>query len=188
LQKPTITTTTIVTPLQNMAVKMCHLLASLVFLGLGSLIASEGQNCHGNGCSNFSNPQDMPSLDKSLNQSSDTLVFRNGENIACIPGVSDNLINGGICVWFWNTQNTSTGADAKQLYPYIRKNCGLCGSLPTNIWGNDVSDGELTIGWSPNTACDGPCNEQGGSDYLPGVVVPGAGLGTSGLRSRIKKD
>lgn len=170
-----------------MAFTTSHLLTSLVFLALGSIIASEGQNCKGNGCSDFSNPQDISMLDLSLNQSSDTRMFRNGENIACIPGISGNLINGGICIWFWNTQNTSTGADAKQLYPYIRRNCGLCGSTPTNIWKNDVSEGELTIGWSPNTPCNGPCNESGGSDYLHGVVVPGAGLGTSAPPSRIHR-
>lgn len=166
---------------------MSNLLTYLVFLALGSLVASEGQNCHGRGCSDFSNPQDISMLDLALNQSSNTRILRNGENIACIPGISGNLINGGICIWFWNTQNTSTVADAKQLYPYIRRKCGLCGSTPTNIWENDVSNGELTIGWSPNTPCNGACDKNGGSDYLPGDVVPGAGLGTSAPPSRISK-
>ena len=65
----------------------------------------------------------------------------------------------------------------KQLYQRILDHgCKVCGSAPTEESGNDVSTGEVTIGFSFNEgACDGVCNEYGGSDYLPGAFVPSTG-------------
>lgn len=48
--------------------------------------------------------------------------------------------------------------------------------MPTDGAANDDSRGEMTVGWSGGTACDGVCNAMEGSDYLPGDIVPGAGL------------
>ena len=54
--------------------------------------------------------------------------------------------------------------------------CHVCGNVPI-VWGtNDLSKGEMSVGWSFNKGgCDGACNQQGGSDYQPGNIVPSAG-------------
>lgn len=163
-----------------MPLKISYLLASLTVL-LAPLITStsaEGLDCKGAfHCHDFAPTEDLPLLEVAVNETSDAQTFPNGANIACLPGITEKSTDGGICVWMWNTDNTTTGAEVKVLYQrYKAHKCRVCGNVPIDGSANDDSKGQMTVGWSPGTPCDGVCNASGGSDYLPGNVVPGAGL------------
>jgi len=160
-----------------------HLITALLLL-LGPLLAStEGNNCHGSTyCKSFTNGKSGSEIQHqlltSLNETSPSAILLNGQNIACVPGIAGNLINCAICVWVWNTQNTTTAGQVMGFAERIVEHgCGLCGSAYLVDDGrDDVGEGEVTIGWSGNEGgCDGVCNEFGGSDYLPGQTVPSAG-------------
>ncbi|KAL6713201.1 hypothetical protein ACLMJK_009322 [Lecanora helva] len=160
-----------------------HLLAPLLLLLLLllttlPLTSPLGLSCQPNTkryCDSFAPTSNIPYLYQSLAQIPSTNTYANGENIACLPGIGGRLINGAICVWVWNTDNTTTGATVKEIAPLIwQHGCRVCGSAPIVQDGsNDVGKGEVTLGWSWNEGgCDGVCNSYGGSDYEPGAVVP----------------
>ena len=157
----------------------------LPLLQLSSFAASEGINCHGDGhCKTFTsgyNGQNL--LVEAVMEVNNNTIFTDGRNIACLRGMAANEIDGALCIWTWNTQNDTTGARVKEVVNQIVDHgCHQCGSAPTQPTGNDLSTGEVTIGWSTDDGgCSGVCNAYGSSDYLPGAINPNAGLASGQL-------
>ena len=171
---------------ETMATTVPHILTYVLLLTLSPLVSSNGIGCWGSKlCKQFVGyNQDPTRFFESINQTSDTAVFENGKNIACKNGVANNGIDGALCVWVWDTDNTTTGAVIKDRVQRIRNHgCKQCGAAPiVDDGSNDLGKGQVTIGWSWNEGhCVGVCNENGGSNLAPGYINPDVGLppGTS---------
>lgn len=175
-----------------------HLFATLAvlitllapFIACGDDGGDPGIHCHTDKwCHGFSNGGQMYLLETALNETDDARMFKNGENIACLPGGTDDGLHGGICAWVWNTDNTTTGAHIKVVTQTLLHHCKQCGSAPLDQSANILANGELTFGWSwDEQGCDGKCNLWGGSTYMPGDIVPSANFPTGRRKKRSVMD
>ena len=164
-----------------MMIKSYHFLTSLLLLVLAPLATSNGLGCWTSKlCKQFvAHNQNPDAFRQSINEAPDTATYENGQNVACENGGAFNGINGAVCVWVWDTDNTTTGAVVKNRVQRIWDHgCKKCGAAPiVDDGSNDNSKGQVTIGWSWNEdKCAGLCNQQGGSSLPPGAINPDVGL------------
>ena len=162
-------------------IKTYRFLTFLTLLFLTPFVTCNGIGCWGSKyCKQFVGyNQNRTLFRESINEAPDSATYQNGQNIACWRGEAYNGIQGGLCVWVWDTDNTTTGAVVKDRVQRVWDHgCQKCGAAPiVDDGSNDLSKGQVTVGWSWNeNQCSGICNQQGGSDYQAGTINPDAGL------------
>ncbi|KAL6719020.1 hypothetical protein ACLMJK_003255 [Lecanora helva] len=168
-----------------MIAKTYHFIISVLLL-LAPLTTCKGIGCWGaDHCKDFIGfNQDYNVLTKLVDQIPNSATFENGRDIACMGGEVSGSIHGGLCVWVWDTDNTTTAAVVKdRVHRIFDHGCKKCGAAPiVDDGSNDLSKGQVTVGWAWNdNRCNGVCDATGHTDFSyairPDAGYPKASLG-----------
>lgn len=133
-------------------------------------IASLGINCRGSSnCYGCGTP--MTEVTSAINSISDTVVYKDGEQIACAKcpgghGLRWDSNIGGTCAFAQKlpkkndgSVGTVTGAQIKAAVARLVKHgCDNCGSAPLDEAKNDVNAGEITINYTMDHCGWGKCD------------------------------
>lgn len=74
--------------------------------------------------------------------------YGEGQQIAC---------TGSICVYYQNGVGGTAGQASDLMQRLLDHGCTKCGSCPTDVDGNNVDDGELTVNYVSHQDCQGAC-------------------------------